>query len=64
MPERTELHYRPDNESEGGEGILQGVELPDQFRVHAFPILVFRPELVSERFDYMVGGHPEMNHAP
>ncbi|TIM63371.1 MAG: hypothetical protein E5Y60_25400, partial [Mesorhizobium sp.] len=40
-----------------------GVELGEQCRLDAIAGLVAGPELISERFDYMVGGHPNMRGA-
>jgi hypothetical protein len=58
-----ELHHRPHRNSGLGERLLEQRELRHQVGGHPLPGLVAGPELVPERFDDVIGSHPEIPDA-
>ncbi|MER8766647.1 hypothetical protein NKH67_31060 [Mesorhizobium sp. M0968] len=55
-----QLDHRPDRHSHPRQGFLERVKLREQCRLDAIPGLVAGPELISKRFDYMIGSHPNV----
>ena len=59
---RFQVDHGPYCDSHRGQGALHGMKLCPERRVDAGGALVSGPEIVSERFDHVIGGDPDMRH--
>ncbi len=58
-----DLDHRPDAHAERGQHLFEQRELRPQRRLDALAGLVAGPQVVAERLDHVVGGHPDVRRA-